>query len=73
LINLDHPLSIPEGLLIHANMYTRVDLETGILYFYENHLKDHDHEILARMHLRSHFHEVFDFGKNKDDNRLHEN
>jgi hypothetical protein len=71
MINLDHPLSIPEGLLFHDNMYTRVDLETGMLYFYENHLKDHEHEILSRMQLRSYFHETLDFGKDANDNRLH--
>jgi hypothetical protein len=73
LVNVDHPLSIPEGLLIHQNMYTKVDLETGMLYFFESHLKDHEHEIIGYMRLRTYFHEVLDFGKDSSDDRLYQN
>lgn len=45
-------------------MYTRADLEENMLYFHENHMKDQEHEVLARMQLRSYFHDALDMGTN---------
>ncbi len=73
LVNQQHPLSIPKGLLIHENLYTKVDLESGMLTFYECHLKDHEHEIIGHLKLRNYFSDVLDFGKDSSDDRVYQN